>query len=99
MTSQRAFPEALQNVCDKVVAAALNGSPAPSGIEVLQDWLSADGWDLITDAPGEIFLTDIGEVSRYFDDDFLLSDLLGWNPGDDIDFENLTDSDRLKWAR
>ncbi len=43
------FPANLANACADVVEYVHFGGKAPSGLELLQDWLEGEGWDQLVD--------------------------------------------------
>jgi len=100
MSDPLQMPPEVQAACDKAVAATLAGhDPLPEDLEVLQGWLEIDGWELVANLPDEIFLTDLRELRQYFEDDWVTSVFLDWVPDEDLDVDNITDDDRLNWAR
>jgi hypothetical protein len=97
MTKPLEMPDSIQKVCDRVVSATLDNAPMHNDIGLLQRWLEIDGWDMIADTP-ETFLIDFWEFD-YFTDDWVTSEFLDWAPEPTLDSDNITDQDRLKWAR
>lgn len=94
------MPLEVQAACDKVVAATLAGQAPPTAdLRPVQEWLETEGWSLIADLPDEILLTDLSRLSWYFEDSWVVSEFIGWAPDEDLDIDNLTDVERLGWAR
>jgi hypothetical protein len=88
------LPSDFQANLNRILASYRGGTKTPDGLISIQNWLEGDGWEALMNQPDEQLAINLGYFAqRYFQDSLLREDL-----GVQSD-KNISDSDRVRWAR